>query len=866
MPAAKQTINPDFPPLTAAQLAAVLGKTPNAVKKQLRYVPASGCRIVSGNEAAEWHAAALPNDLRSDLCAIAHAKGFNSVGEMIRAGEKAWQPAVALADTDPVWSEARKLREALRPSLQRGPQFVLSQASFERDGVADFEKVFGHKISTRHFRKLIVRTRNRDGGRENWEALTIYLPDRLKRQPAAPAPAPDFPLIAQAIASPEKLSVPRGERPVEISRAEYVWEVSFETYDQHVVSGRAPKLVARQLRDYLAERMPSLATNRDDLLKKFDRRLSKWLCGEKLDKRKGKGEGPGNSNGWKKDTGAPIAESELTKQIKELPWFIPAARFFYMRSNRNHEAGSVPEALRWVIQLPNLPTGWPEHLRRQFIKAICANLPQPITTVPTCPEKLRDEILARRNSYRRLVPAKIEKQIIVNSSTVQYFRSPREWALQNQSAPGSQRRHTNRDGERVIMQPGDWFGGDDATPGIAVCVAANGIQTPSSQKFGVMLGRFQWLAFHDARTDKLLAYDYVVRPRGSYRAEDILNGMSAVVKTHGIPRHGFQFEGGVFAAKLVKQTISNLKCKHWQTYSPHQKSIEAIFNKVWTRLGVQFPHADMGRYRNENESNCKLYEACKAGHKDPRQFFPTLADVVKVFDEEVGYHNGKPIDSKQYGRWVPDDFFASAVHASPLREHSAAMDWMFSPWAVERTVSGMMVKCRVPMFEGFSVPFEFGADWLPQYHGKKVRLHFNPRQPNCVAKVVSLDTGEVLGDAPLIGETAQHIRFIMEWGDDNQRAGFIAKQKAAHFVRRETRGVGAGGRVEYSKSEERDGLTQIGIVERGPTAPAPVEDEQARRQSRLAMNLETSAEQSTNREQRRLELEDLENQTAHLFT
>src|ERR1039458_7306414 len=45
-----------------------------------------------------------------------------------------------------------------------------------------------------------------------------------------------------------------------------------------------------------------------------------------------------------------------------------------------------------------------------------------------------------------------------------------------------------------------------------------------SEKFGVLLGRFQWLAYQDCRTDKILAWDYVVRPRGSYRAEDILYG------------------------------------------------------------------------------------------------------------------------------------------------------------------------------------------------------------------------------------------------------------------------------------------------------------------------------------------------------
>jgi hypothetical protein len=387
-----------------------------------------------------------------------------------------------------------------------------------------------------------------------------------------------------------------------------------------------------------------------------------------------------------------------------------------------------------------------------------------------------------------------------------------------------------------------------------------------------MLGRFQWLVFNDCRTDKILAWDYVVRPRGSYRAEDILNGMSAVTRTHGIPRYGWQFEGGTFDAKLVRQTIKQLGCHHWRTYSPHQKPIESVFNRVWTQLGAQFPHADMGRYRNENEANCKLYEACKAGHKDPHRYFPSLELVVKAFNEIVGNHNGDMIFSKQYGQWVPDKSFAAAVQTSPLRQHSADMDWMFAPFAVERVVRGMMVTCRVPMFEGFGVPFDFGADWLPQFSGAKVRLHFNPRQPQCTAKIVLLENcngrkaGDVLGDAQLIGETAQQIRYIMEWGDDDQRAGFIAKQKAAHFVRRETRGVGAGGRVEYSRSEERDGLTQIGIVERVSTTPDPVQDEQTHRKNRLAQNLESTELRETNRQHRRAELDDLEKQTAHLFT
>ena len=67
------------------------------------------------------------------------------------------------------------------------------------------------------------------------------------------------------------------------------------------------------------------------------------------------------------------------------------------------------------------------------------------------------------------------------------------------------------------------------------------------------------------------------------------------------------------------------------------------------------------------------------------------------------------------------------------------MGWIFAPFAVERVVNKMIVKCRVPMFEDFSVPFEFNAPWMPLYDGKRVRIHFNPREPKCTAKVILLD-------------------------------------------------------------------------------------------------------------------------------
>lgn len=511
-------------------------------------------------------------------------------------------------------------------------------------------------------------------------------------------------------------------------------------------------------------------------------------------------------------------------------WFIKAAQFFYLFSNFRREGGSVPEAILRTASLPNVPHGWTHGHASRLAKVLRSVCPFAANEngLPECPANLRAEILRRFNARKPIVPRSLARQIALPEAIVQRHRSPRAFALDNLSAPGSQRRYFNvQNGSRQIMLPGDWFGGDDATPGIAVCVPSVEINTPCSQRYGVLLGRFQWLAFHDCRTDKILAFDYIVRPRGSYRAEDILNGMGAVTRTHGIPRLGWQFEGGSWNSKLVKQAIQLLRCELWRTYSPHQKSIEAVFNKVWTRLAVQFPHADMGRYRNENEANCVLYENAKKGHADPRKYFPSINLVVKIFEEEIAFHNGRRILSSQYGQWIPDELFSQsclAPRASRLRQFSNEMAWIFSPFSVERKVRGMIVGCKVPMFEDFSVPFEFSAPWLPLHRGKLVRLHFNPREPKCQAKLVLLEnsgelkTGSVLGDAQLVGETAQHIRSVLAWATDDQRAGYLARQRTAQFISRRTRAIGTNGRIEYSLDEQRDGLGTITKIEKNLSA------------------------------------------------
>lgn len=844
----------DRPALTAAQIGALLGKSPQSVRQQLRKYPSSGKTTVNGQTADTWHCAALPPALRARLARAASASGFSSVGEQIRSGLGAWKPSIPLEDcSDECLSDAGKLREALLPSLGR-VHLASTMADLVESGLDDFQCVFGRRPSARHFYTLMHRTVQRDGGRGDWMRLELYLPERpARRKAAAPAPA-KFPLLLDAINQCEPMKLPEGGRfeagvrlkPENLGHKVFVR--AFEYRQQMMADGTSAKRADRILRNFIFERKATVAPTREALKKTWGRYLEKWVAGVSLDCRRG-------------NKGADFGG--LSKQMKALPWFIPAAQFFFSVSNLGTCRGSVPEAVLRAISLPLLPAGWPESLIKRFLKHI--KEPEP----PTFPDDTRREILSRQAKGQKLLPASIARQIKLSQSAMLHLRSPREWALKFQNAPGSQRRWFRPEtGQRELMLPGDWFGGDDSTPGIAVCVPCNEVRTPASLKYGVLLGRFQWLVFLDASSDMILSFDYVIRPRGSYRAEDILNGMGAVTRTHGIPRQGWQFEGGTWNSNLVKQAIKLLGCQHWRTYNPHQKAIEAVFNKVWTRLAVQFPHADMGRFRNENELNCKLYESCKAGHKDPRQHFPRLKNVLEVFIEEVAAHNARKIFSAQYGQWVPSELFAQSVADQPLRPCGRDQDWIFSPFTAERKIRGALVGCRVPMFEDFSVPFEFSGDCLPAHNGMRVRLHFNPHAPNCVATAVLLQdsggrqAGDVLGGLQLVSETAQHFRRILGWGDDDQRAGLVASQQVANWARRETRGLGTDGRVQYAKSEERDGLGEVRSIHRGGSAGARPSSEIERSANRLAQSLATP---SPDRAARRAELEKLRAETDHLF-
>jgi hypothetical protein len=257
---------------TAAAIAFVLRKTPQAVRKALPS-QAAGIRIVNGIEAATWSVAQFPDSLRLRLEEAARQRRYRDIESMLSDPPKR-EPELPLSQIHPDDIDfAEKLRKALRPWLARGHDLELSSEDRESQGVTDYARVFGNKISGRYWRELCMRALQRDGGAENWSRIEIYLPKCLKQKESPSR------VVLEALA--EEFSdlvgyIEECQRPPSAIEQRGIWTRAFEEYNRLVATGTAGKKAARRVRDLLFAKASFLAPSRDALLKAFQRKLAAW--------------------------------------------------------------------------------------------------------------------------------------------------------------------------------------------------------------------------------------------------------------------------------------------------------------------------------------------------------------------------------------------------------------------------------------------------------------------------------------------------------------------------------------------------------------------------------------------------------------
>jgi hypothetical protein len=165
------------------------------------------------------------------------------------------------------------LRDALKPWLIR--QHDLKPGELKAGGVESYARIFGHPVTPRFWDELFNRTVQRDGGREEWNNLAIYLPVRLKPKETAAdvvsaSVTDDFAELENLIAA-----CINPHDPSEAERAG-LWMLALEKCASLVRAGQSDKSVARRVRLFLFARAKFLAPSRNALRMAWERALAKW--------------------------------------------------------------------------------------------------------------------------------------------------------------------------------------------------------------------------------------------------------------------------------------------------------------------------------------------------------------------------------------------------------------------------------------------------------------------------------------------------------------------------------------------------------------------------------------------------------------
>jgi hypothetical protein len=246
--------------VTAAELAAELGKAPRVVRRALVGVPKDGERMVRGNLTATWKIESLPEPLQKDL--------------QLFIARDAWQPEFPWRDVCPEQqADALKLQRALLPVLERHKNPILDDSELVEIGLRNYAREFGREISPERWRYLFNRTLERDRGAEQFNQPELFLPGNLKR---ATSNAPhQKPAAADAEFEPLHLLITQGfgdaQKPTEDEKSK-LWKESVKLFRQLAKAGK-PKKVKRRLLNFLWQRAPFLATSPNALRVSLDRKM-----------------------------------------------------------------------------------------------------------------------------------------------------------------------------------------------------------------------------------------------------------------------------------------------------------------------------------------------------------------------------------------------------------------------------------------------------------------------------------------------------------------------------------------------------------------------------------------------------------------
>lgn len=281
----------------------------------------------------------------------------------------------------------------------------------------------------------------------------------------------------------------------------------------------------------------------------------------------------------------------------------------------------------------------------------------------------------------------------------------------------------NAEGAEVPLRAGDLFESDDGTVNFYCWVPWPFGGDKCSDKYGVRLGRYQLLPVVDVRSRFITAFHFIARGKSSYRGEDVMALFGDTFRGPGKPQV-LRLERGSWESQIVRDALELARVPVVNAWHAKQKNaVENCFDRLWTPMSRIKGHA--GRDRGQIEQTTDLAIQCQEGRRDPREFFPAMQAAMSEIVAAVEYTNTEPVNSRDWGTWVPQEVYVRQTTERPLPTLDPELSIFFAREQRRWTVRGGLVGNSV---EGplLKVPIYFQTAELWEFEGILTRCYFDP--------------------------------------------------------------------------------------------------------------------------------------------
>ena len=425
--------------------------------------------------------------------------------------------------------------------------------------------------------------------------------------------------------------------------------------------------------------------------------------------------------------------------------------------------------------------------------------------VPECRPEVAECILKKRRSKHTLTKI-IRDQIELPQAVMDYHKSP-TGVRHNAFINPRTLEYIDALGERRVITPGDLFERDDMSNNFLCWVPWPWGGDPCSDKYGVRVARGQNLLQCDVASLYFPSFNFLVRMRDSYRADDIWQWVGQTYRDVGMPRIGERWERGTWQSrKLRGDSEAVIEAGHTDealrlggmgalglrvivSQSPTTKIIENRFNFFQTICSTI--KGQIGRKRGEMEEMNKIWTACRNGHRDPREYFLSFEEVCDQVEQKLHYVNSEPVEGNLY-HGVPAAMWKEGIEANPLKPNRG---FLFSRDKTQITASKGHVCVRKSAPDGRRGAWWFHHEELYRYDGMKCAVYYDQYCLEAGATLVIAEgrhAGKVLGGAELVEGCPQFAiggeDIITDLTGINRKRGFM------DAVRSEYRSLGLGGK------------------------------------------------------------------------